>query len=64
MLLWNGKQASWANPKNGDTLDFSELCQALQDHAQALIVSRADIEAVKVIGIDLVVRSTPKRAQR
>jgi len=63
MLLRNGKQASWANPENGDTLDFSELCQALQDHAQALIVSRADIEAIKVIGIDLVVRSTPKRAQ-
>jgi hypothetical protein len=61
LLLRIGKQSSWSHPVTGDSLDFNRLCAALQVFAQSLIASRADIDSVRIIGIDLTLRSTPTR---
>jgi hypothetical protein len=61
LLVYTGSKQSWQHPRTGEKLDFEELCDALQSHANLYIEKRPDIDSIKVTGIDLTRRSSPKR---
>ncbi|MBZ9849665.1 hypothetical protein LB565_16900 [Mesorhizobium sp. CA14] len=61
LLIYRGTKTTWEHPTSKQKLSFAELVPALQGFADGLIASRADIEAITVIGIDLTRRAAPKR---
>ncbi len=52
VLGHKGTKKHWQHPEDHHQLTFSELVDALQAHADAIISTRADVNAVAVVGID------------
>jgi hypothetical protein len=55
------KRQSWEHPVTRASLTFDELCDSLQVFADEYIAQRADIDGIRVIGIDLRKRLKEKR---
>lgn len=55
VLVHRGKKATWQLP-DGETVDFAELSQRLQDFGEKLAREMSGVDAVKVMGIDLTTR--------
>ncbi len=60
LLLYRGTKKHWEHPVTSERLDFLALISALQSHVDQYIQDLSRIEEVKVIGIDLTVRSNCK----
>jgi hypothetical protein len=61
LLVWRGEKQKWENPTTKQRMSFDELVETLQQHAQAYILERGEIDDVSVIGVDLTKRLKPVR---
>lgn len=61
LLTSRGEKKTWQHPESGENLNFQILIEALQKRADEIVVGRADIDEITVVGIDLTKRNTPSR---
>jgi hypothetical protein len=58
MLVYRGDKAGWDIPGSENRVDFQGLLKALQDHWATISFKFPNVEAIEVVGISLIARST------
>ncbi|APW39544.1 hypothetical protein RD110_21925 [Rhodoferax koreense] len=58
LLVYRGEKSGWNLPGNGTTVDFDGLVDALKNQAKSLLLGLANIDDIRVIGIDLTKRNS------
>lgn len=61
LLVYRGEQQKWVHPDKKQKMNFANIIETLQKHAQIYIRDRDKIDDVSVIGIDLTERLKPVR---
>ena len=57
LLVHNGDKSSWEHPAGGRLASFDALVAGLQAHWEILSTKLANVEDIRIIGIDLTLRT-------
>ncbi len=60
LLVYRGKKKSWQHPTTKKKLIFEKLVEILEEETKLIVSNSAKIESLKIIGIDLTVRTKKK----
>lgn len=58
LLVWRGTKKKWRESESGKQFGFGNLLERLEAEAEAILRDRYDLEAIRIVGIDLTKRGT------